>query len=270
MHTFQSDIQRTESPDFTQYLRNELISRCNKNDGYSLRAFARQLGVNHATLSSIMAGKRPLTRNTIIKLGKALKLNPTQLENFLKRHESTNISHAQTEHQCMALDTFMVISEWYHDAILELTHTKNFKPDIRWISHTLGITTTEVRSAIDRLERLELLEISDNVWTDLSRNNTTNMNNSLSSQALRNLQAKILELSQKALADLPRTQRDHTSLIVAMHSSDLEEVKERIKRFRFELVNFIERKKAKPDAVYQFAFSVFPITKNRKNNEENL
>lgn len=263
MQTLQPDIKRNEPISFRRFLREELIRRCEKNNGYSLRAFARHLGINHATLSSIMAGKRALTRSTIIKLGNSLKLTQEQLTNFLNFYGSHDNQVALTEHQNLALDVFTAISDWYHDAILELIHIKNFKPDIRWISKSLGITTTEVRSAVERLVRLELLEISDNTWKDLSRNNTTNITNNLSSDALKKLQAKILELSMRTLTELPRTHRDHTSLTVAMQTRDLDEVKERIKRFRFELVKFIERKQAKPDAVYQFAFSVFPLTKKQ-------
>lgn len=173
-------------------------------------------------------------------------------------------------HQSLALDTFNVIADWYHDAILELTHIKNFKPDIKWIADCLGISPNEVRVAKERLERLDLLEVSDGRWIDLSRNNTTNSSNDLTSAALRKLQKKILELSAEALMDLPRTERDHTSITVAMDSSDLNEVKKRIKNFRFELAAFIERKGAKADSVYQFAFSAFPLTRIETQDKNKL
>lgn len=250
--------------DFRKFLREELIRRCDKNGGYSLRAFARQLSVNHATLSSILSGNRKLTENSIIKLSRALKLSDEQVSQFVQSQ-----TNPMTEHQNLTLDTFTAIAEWHHDAILELTHVQNFKPDIKWISTKLGITSNKCRTAIERLQRLELLDIQDTRWKDCSRNNTTNITNDLSSAALRRLQLKILELSQEALTKLPRTQRDHTSLVIAMQTSDLAEVKKRIKDFRYELVNYIERKKAKPDAVFQFAFSVFPLTKDKTKRSPN-
>jgi uncharacterized protein (TIGR02147 family) len=247
--------------DFRLYLQQELIRRCEANGRYSLRAFAKSLGESHATLSSILAGKRVLTEKTIIKLAHALKLPDTEINKFVTERANPE-TRAATDHNILTLDTFNVIADWYHDAILELTHTKSFQPDAKWIAKRLGITASEVLAAKERLERLDLLEIKNGKWIDLSRNNTTNFTNDLTSAALRKLQAKILALSNEALLDLPRTKRDHTSLTVAMQTSDLDEVKERIKKFRFELVEFIERKRVKPDAVYQFAFSAFPLTKN--------
>lgn len=262
MQVIDTTPHKMNHSDFRKFLQDELISRCKKNKGYSLRAFARQMGVNHATLSCLLAGKRTLTKAAIVKLSKALNLSSKQIDQFLHFHESTSQNSVMTEHQILTIETFTAISEWHYAAILELTHVTNFQPEIKWISASLGITIAEARDAVDRLVRLELLEINGDKWIDTSRNITTNLTNNFTSAALRQLQSKILKLSHDALENLPRTQRDHTSLTVAMQTRDLDEVKERIKKFRFELVNFIERKKTKPDAVYQFAFSVFPLTKN--------
>ncbi|MES2769146.1 MAG: TIGR02147 family protein [Bdellovibrionota bacterium] len=250
--------------DFRRFLQEELFRRCDKNKSYSLRAFALALGMNHATLSSILSGKRPLTTKAIVKLAAALNLSSKETQRFIKAQDfplKASTERRQREHQILSLDVFHVVADWYHDAILELTRTKNFQPDSKWIAKTLGLSRIEVQAAVDRLVRLELLEIENDKWTDLSRNNTTNFNNDLSSAALRKLQQKVLELSLISLQELPRTERDHTSLMVAMQRSDLPEVKERIKKFRFELVEFIERKSVKPDSVFQFAFSAFPLTK---------
>ena len=92
------------------------------------------------------------------------------------------------------------------------------------------------------------------------------ISNDLSSSALRNLQKSILELSEKALSNLPRTKRDHTSTTVAMNKNDLPEVKEKIKKFRFELVEFIEREQVAPDEVFQLAISIFPLTNIGEKN----
>lgn len=262
------DLGLKQTSDFRRFLQSELIRRCEKNANYSLRAFASSLGVSHATLSSILSGKRPLTTKAIVKLGGALNLSEKDIfrlsvQNAEKQNKKTKVQ----EHQLLTLDVFTAISDWYHDAILELTHTKNFKPNIKWIAKRLGLSNVEVQAAKERLERLELLEVINDKWIDCSKNNTTNINNDLSSAALRKLQEKILHLSAQALRAMPRNERDHTSLTVAMAKSDLEEVKERIKQFRFELVSYIERKQIEPDEVYQFAFSVFPLTKDKINKE---
>ncbi|AHI06194.1 hypothetical protein BDW_08470 [Bdellovibrio bacteriovorus W] len=53
-----------------------------KNPSYSLRSFAQYLGVNHATLSALISGKRKMTEATFQKLSAGPKLRPA--DNFKK------------------------------------------------------------------------------------------------------------------------------------------------------------------------------------------
>jgi transcriptional regulator with XRE-family HTH domain len=250
-------VNRNSGPaDFRKFLQAELVRRCEKNPRYSMRAFAMSLNIHFATLSSIMSGKRALTPKTIQKLCDALNLNPRESQRFLSDVKGPR---SYTE---LSLDVFSVISDWYHDAILELTHIKRFKPDRKWIARTLGITVAEVNIAVERLIHLDLLEISPNgKWVDTCRSNTNNSDFNFTAVALRKYQKKILELSMTALLEVPRERRDHTSLMVSMDRRDLATVKEKIKTFRGELAQYLERNTADHDAVYQFAFSLFPISR---------
>jgi uncharacterized protein (TIGR02147 family) len=238
-----------------------LIRRCEKNPGYSLRSFARSLGIHHTTLSRLLAGKRGLNSNSVKRLCEALRLSPVEVNLFLQGEAKQKPVSYNGQFQNLAIDAFVSISEWYHDAILELTHIQGFKGDPKWIAKALGITPAEVSAAAERLRRLELLAITPrNQWVDLSRDNTTNISNDLTSAALRKLQKKILELSLDSLEEIPRTHRDHTSTAFAIDSSDLPEVKEKIKKFRLELTSFVQRKGVKANSVYQLAVSCFPLT----------
>jgi plasmid maintenance system antidote protein VapI len=60
---------------FAAVLRAELTRRCARNPSDSLRAFARALEADHATLSQILRGRRALTRDTILQLGERLGLD---------------------------------------------------------------------------------------------------------------------------------------------------------------------------------------------------
>ena len=56
------------------YLEREFARRRARNGRYSLRAFARDLGCDHSTLSQWMRGTRPLTRESVNQLCNALSL----------------------------------------------------------------------------------------------------------------------------------------------------------------------------------------------------
>jgi len=59
-----------------------------------------------------------------------------------------------------------------------------------------------------------------------------------------------LELASQAIDEIPMEKRDQSSMMMATHSSKIPEAKERIRKFRQELCEFLEDAKTK-DGVYQ-------------------
>ena len=116
-----NDNSNMTEGDFRLYLQSVLVERCRKNSGYSLRAFARSLGIVSSALSDILNRRRPITEKMKVRLGLALGLNLEDLNNFKSdrsigaRENSIDKSYRQISH-----DTFAIISDWYHYAILEL------------------------------------------------------------------------------------------------------------------------------------------------------
>ncbi len=247
-----------KTKDFRLYLQNELLRRCESNPSYSLRSFASQLQTNPATLSSILSKKRTLTETTIRKFGIALQLDPSNIQSFI---QNSKLGETAT-YQELTQDIFISISEWHYDAILEMTRLKNFQSDPKWIAKVLNISVNEVSAAIERLIRVELLEIDKNgKWKDLSRFNSNTIDADFSTAAMRKYQKKILEKSMEALENLSRTERDHTSMMVCGNLKDLKKAKEMIAEFRHKLAAFLQREGVKSEEVFQIAMSIFPLTK---------
>jgi plasmid maintenance system antidote protein VapI len=250
------NFSKTKTRDFRLFLQSELVRRCEANEKYSLRAYARSLRIAPSALSAILNGKRPVTHKMKLRLGLSLGLSPQDLGHF---QESKTQGHT-LKFQQLALDTYAVISDWYHYAILELTHLKNFRTDPKWIAKSLGITTSEVNIAVERLQRVGLLKIENDSWLDTTPDgHATNIQGDLTSAASRKLQRQILEKSIRALDDIPIAKRDHTSMTMAINPEDLPEAKEKITRFRRELCAFFE-KRGRPTQVYQLAVSLYPVT----------
>src|SRR5437870_2408839 len=111
------------SGDFRHLLQQELLKRCKNNPMYSLRAFARALRIEPSALSSILRNKRPITEKMKRRLGIELGLTPVQLKKFqIPARKAKDLQKSKLDFQKITLDTFAIISDWYHYAILELTH----------------------------------------------------------------------------------------------------------------------------------------------------
>jgi uncharacterized protein (TIGR02147 family) len=185
---------------FRLYLQAELARRCAGNPQYSLRAFARHLGIDHATLSQLLRCKRRFTRDTIERLGNRLGLDAHVLADYIACEDQTGhlrrSAGALQEVQQLAHDTANLISDWYHLSILELLQLPQFQADSRWIARVLGITPDEVNIAVTRLVRLGLLQMrACDRWVANSATVATSM-----SEFARTTIERLLEQVDKLLA----------------------------------------------------------------------
>lgn len=259
----------TQARGFVRFLQEHYESRRARNPRYSLRAFASYLGLDHSTLSQILRGRRTLTDRTIVRIGERLGLSEEIIGSYLSpgRTEKRRVSHIERESRQLALDTFEVISDWHHFALLELTHVKEFKPDSRWIARALGITTDAVNIAISRLTRLRLLAMrEDGRWEDRSPY-VTMSESGLTDVVLRRMHTEAHELAIAAVERTPEERREQTSMTVALDSRRLPEITELIARFRRELEEIAGRDDEKDD-VYRIEVSVFPVTTLHHINEK--
>jgi plasmid maintenance system antidote protein VapI len=247
--------------EFKSYLQQEFVKRTAKNPAYSLRAFARQLKINHATLSTMISGKRKITESTFIKLSKNLNLSPEELSQF----QSLNKESLSPNYFLIQQDAFAAMSEWYFDAILELCFISKFRLEPEIIAQSIDITHLQAKIALDTLERLELLTKDKKGQFKLRHQNSVNiLDTNFTSAANRKYQKSVLEKSIKSLESVDRKFRDHTSTTMAIPMKDLPKAKELVQKFRRELNSFLQRPGVKPDQIYQLQVSFFPLTKFKK------
>ena len=252
---------REGSACFRSRLQEELVGRCRANPRYSLRAFARMLDISPSALSAMLNGRRPITQKSIERLGLGLSLPAAEIENFKREAAAQRTENLKPAFQPIPLEVFALISDWYHDAILELMKVEAFQPDAKWIANALGISRSEANIAIERLQQVGLIAIrEDGRWEDTSAGFSSSLRPQLSSAAARKLQRQILEASIQSLAETPLEQRSHSSMTMAIDPADLPEASARIQEFRRSLCAFLERN-GRPKEVYQLSVSLFPASK---------
>jgi plasmid maintenance system antidote protein VapI len=122
---------------FREVIGAELARRQRQNARYSLRGFARALGVHHATLSRLLNGDRPLQARTIWTLGPRIGLSSPQLQSFVSNEDMAAVA--------------MAIAR------------PAFHPDSRWLASVAGISVDRVNVALQallRCGRLRMLSAS--------------------------------------------------------------------------------------------------------------
>ena len=141
-------------------LKNEFEKRRKRNNQFSIRAYARWLGLSPAQVSQMINGKRNITIKCFQKISEKLNLTPFEQKKYLQEYNTYYKNpNTQINRNLLNEDQFKLISDWYHLSILSLTKIKNIKNDSRWIAQQLGITSLQVNEAISRLKRLGCLQV---------------------------------------------------------------------------------------------------------------
>lgn len=235
-------------------LKRELQDRCQKNPQYSLRAFARSLGMESSYLSKILSGKRNITQTTLKKLAAKLSFNEDSVKAFQK------LQGQKDGYQSISADQIIILSEWQHFAILEVLVNKP-EANAKKLAYHLGINELLVKDSIERLSRVGYIQWNeeDEKYDILSPKNSTE---GLPIQAaLKNLQKQFLELAIEALRDVSEDLRDQSGMTMMVDTSRIPEARKLIKKFRRDMSKLLEGSKTK-DQVFQLSVSLFPLSKN--------
>ncbi|MBX9769465.1 MAG: TIGR02147 family protein [Bdellovibrionales bacterium] len=266
----------TAHRDFRALLTRELQHRMRMNSRYSLRAFARDLGVDPSHLSKLLRGHKPITLHFIEEASGLLKLTEDERNYYRDLHlaaKSYALAEVRTYAQ-LSQDVFEIVADWQNFAILELMKVSAFKPEATWIAQRLRVPVSEVEESISRLKRSGLLKVDEHgVWTDTSQGFSTHiLGPNVSSVAHRRAQKEILEMAAVALQETPIEKRDQSSMMMATSFEKLKKAKEMIRDFRRHLTAFLEEGEDK-DAVFQLSISLFPLSEieaesNKKSNWE--
>ncbi|HUP57660.1 MAG TPA: DUF4423 domain-containing protein [Bdellovibrionota bacterium] len=261
-------------PFYQLCLRSELARRCASNARYSLRAYARSLGVDAGTLSRLIAGKQLPTEKMARRLLARLDLAPQERARFLStigaQHGARNERKAKTvmgrfsqeiRPTELSLEVYRAIADWHHIAILELTFVEGFKSDPRWIARVLDISVTEAKLAVDRLIGLGLLSEQGGRLAKTSET-LTSADKGITTPAHRKHQRQLLEKAIHSLENDPIELRNVTNTAMAVDPALLPEAKRRIQEFQLSLCEFLQG--GRRTAVYNLEVCLYPLSKETK------
>ncbi len=228
-----------------------------RNPKYSLRAFARASGVSHTVLSLVLNGKRSLSRKAARKLADFLALSAEGRQTLLSRDEA---SRPRVEYQRLTLDTFSVIADWYHYAILSYLELPGSRFEALHLAQKLGIEVNVAEAAMARLVRLGLVMVTAagaTVPTGLA----LKVENTVSTAATRRFHRQLLEKAGEALDRVAIEERDFSSMTLILDPAEVPYAKKKIQDFRRNLVAELE-KRGRPQKVYKLSVQLFPVSES--------
>jgi uncharacterized protein (TIGR02147 family) len=267
-------VKKATKLHYREFLERELRVRIRRNPRYSLRAFARDIGMQPSKLSEVLSGIRGLSKATAEKVVQKIGLSSKETAVFLnlvdahqKRNriaqrlaeEKLKALAADTEYGALSLERFKIIADWHHFAILELTELSVFKSDPKWIANRLGLSTAAVVEAINRLIEFDLLKKDENGELKQTRLNLATAS-PIASRAIREHHSQILSKAENSLHESEVDEHDFSSTTLAFSSEQMDEIRNELKKLRRRLGDKIQKEPHK-DRVYCLSMQLFPLDK---------
>ena len=274
--------------DYKTYMRDELERRTQANRSYSLRAFARDLGISPALLSGLLNQKRGISVDMAIQISEALGLNWNDTGYFCdlvksqhsrnkdaremattraKRYRLQSLAKKAPDSEAFKLVEWeQIISKWYHFAIFEMIDLPDQDLSPAGISQYLGITQIEAKNALQRLVAVGLIEKSGDGFVKNNEHNRTPTD--IPSKALRKLSKDLLARAGDAIETQPIAERDFSTMTMVIDKSLLPEAKKKIRDFRREMMSFLES--GEKQELYCLGMQLFSLKQtNTKQNSSN-
>ena len=251
--------------DYRAIIRKEFDKRRQNNPKYSLRAFARDFKVSPSFLSEVLSEKarfskeqglhwatmNRLTASEIVFFGELVDLcdgRTDAIRNAAKMR--LNRLRVDSDVEKLRIDSFRLISDWHHFAIIEALKLPDAEHTPDWLAAHFGVSKGIVTDSLRRLERLKFLErAADGRYTILKPRSITG---GVPSEFIRHFHASILEKATAAIFSQPVDARDLSATIIAFDSALMPKYRELIDEFRKKVIDLANSSPTK-DVVYSLS-----------------
>jgi uncharacterized protein (TIGR02147 family) len=246
--------------------------RVTQNSRYSLRAYARDLGLTVSQLSQVLNKKLGLSQQSARKVAGRLGLSKTDTERFydsvVSLHSRRTLDRKTAEarllkkhalFQSVNIDHFHVVSDWYHLAILQLMDVRGFQSRPEWIAKHLRISEGDARKAVERLLRVGLIKKAKGRLEATNSFNT--YSNGQPSETVRRFHLQILDRAKRALVFDSVDDRDLTAIVMSMNRQRYQEVTQKLKKIRREIAEDLSQDEEK-DSVFCLSQQFFELKGN--------
>jgi uncharacterized protein (TIGR02147 family) len=240
-------------------LQKQFDEKTRKNGLYSIRAFARDIGIGKSTLHEILHRDKKMSKSTCIKILDYLKVSPDEFDEILNFNLNPSQDNLFKE---LSAEEFSKIATCEHYALLSLAKSTTCPSDINLLSKRIVLPQQETQSLLNDLVELDLVEIKDNRLIRTAKLLTTTYD--VPNKAIQNYHNTSLDKVKDALQDVEVELRDIASTMFLMSPDKMEALKEELKAIRRKLVSSVEDNNENSEA-FLLNISVIPISQRSTN-----
>ncbi|KHD87382.1 MAG: hypothetical protein OM95_14895 [Bdellovibrio sp. ArHS] len=241
------------------FLKSVYHARKSKNHRYSLRAFAVSLGISSGRLSDILNGRQRISNKAAAALASKLGVDRDQQELFIQVSRAYNERTEYVGEDTISLDLeqFRLISDPVYFYILSLLKTTVAEMGVERIAERLGYSSEVIGTALENLEKLGFLARNGGRLIPKSASIITPTD--IPSEIIRESHKKRITKAIESLTESSVSERDITSMTMAIDVKKIPEAKKMIRQFRRKLSKFLEEGEA--SEVYDLNIQLIKISR---------
>lgn len=244
---------------FRFFLNAEFELRKQKNKHYSMRTFAKNIGLSVSVLSRILSDKSQVSLKNLRIVNSKLKLPDGIIELAERSQVVKKKSTATQEITFLSAEKSFLVQTWYFAVIWESFNLNQTHFNAKILAKKLDISVAEVKKCIKLMVDKKLI-YKDNHghWkTDYSKASSMQIENT--NLDLKELQIKFFLNSIDAIRKIDISQRDHSTIFIAGDDDIVAEVKQKIDQFRRSIDRLIVKKSdSKSKQVFQLSIGFSP------------
>lgn len=237
------------------------LEKKSRNKHFSLRAFARDIGVPPGRLSEIMAGKRNLTLSVAQKFSEAYSLNSDEKKELymLVKSQTKLRSKKISDRQLIDPQDFAKICHWKYYSLICLVQNSQNGATINDLSERLGLKECEIHEMLLTLKKMNLASHQNDRYFAPKVLTTTTQD--VLDKSLHQFQKEMLELHLTRLSEVPTELREAQTIILSFSKSKMKQAKIMIKKC---LSSFESKFGAPNDSdVFSLSVQLSPLTSTK-------
>lgn len=236
----------------------EFADRQFRNSKYSLRSFARDLGISATAASMILSRKRKPSAENRKKIISRLALPPAYNKNVTQQSPDLALLKEDDQHR--------MIAEWAHLAALNLMRPGVKPKTLAALAKHLELPVSYMQTVVERLIRVGWVEKRGNFYFRVAQRIHTTED--VSSAAIRQHHREILERAKTSLESIPMEQREFSTLFLMMKPAAMKKAKELMRQFRTDLGALLDPQPEADgaSALFVFAHQLFPLQRTAENS----
>lgn len=267
-----------EHQNYRAFIREVMSEKAQRNPRFSLRAMAKTMGVAPSFLSTVLKGEKNLSFEMANQFAVRMNLNESERDYFcllvqkesakdplIKEALAEKVRRANPRHNDLSVEHFKVISNPLHFALLSATTLTDFDSTPRNFALVLGVPQADVELALQRLETLEMVELTERGYRKTKSN--PRVVSQAPNQALRRFHRQTLTKAIDSLETQSPQEKVIGSETFAIDADQIEDFRKLADEF-FDRALALAKKSKTKTHVYHMGLQFFNLTPNIKKRKK--